>query len=47
MGPLTGQAISINRIMRAHGHRFIYDYETMNAALERSGFINITQAQCE
>jgi predicted SAM-dependent methyltransferase len=43
IGPLSGSAVSINRIMRAHGHQFIYDYEIMKMALEHSGFINITK----
>ncbi|HLZ89424.1 MAG TPA: methyltransferase domain-containing protein [Puia sp.] len=34
-------AISINRIMRLHGHLFIYDAETMGYLLEKAGFRNI------
>jgi predicted SAM-dependent methyltransferase len=38
-------AMSINRIFRAHGHRFIYDFATLNVLLEKAGFINITKAR--
>jgi len=31
----------INGIFRGHGHRFIYDYETMKKLLEQAGFTNI------
>ena len=33
--------MSINRIMRAHGHRFIYDFETLRAVLADVGFREI------
>lgn len=33
--------ISLNRIMRGHGHLFIYDFETMSLLLEKAGFKNI------
>lgn len=36
-------AMSVNRIMRLHGHQFIYDFETMRALLERSGFHEIRE----
>jgi len=32
---------SINRIMRAHGHRFIYDFQTLALLLRAAGFANI------
>jgi predicted SAM-dependent methyltransferase len=34
-------AMSINRIMRAHGHQFIYDFDTLKPMLERAGFSQI------
>ncbi|HCN84102.1 MAG TPA: hypothetical protein DIT07_10865, partial [Sphingobacteriaceae bacterium] len=33
--------ISINRIFRSHGHRFIYDYETMELLLKQAGFTTV------
>ena len=33
--------MSVNRIMRAHGHRFIYDFETLRAVLADVGFREI------
>lgn len=43
IGPISTPAVSINRIMRAHGHQFIYDFETMKSALETAGFSEITR----
>jgi predicted SAM-dependent methyltransferase len=34
-------SMSINRIFYAHGHRFIYDFETLAASLKRAGFVDI------
>jgi predicted SAM-dependent methyltransferase len=39
-------AMSINRIFRAHGHQFIYDFYTLKAMLEQVGFADITRHQC-
>jgi predicted SAM-dependent methyltransferase len=36
-------AMSINRIMREHEHRFIYDYETLHAMLTTCGFFEINK----
>ena len=33
--------MSINRIMRSHGHQFIYDYDTMAALLAKAQFSKI------
>jgi predicted SAM-dependent methyltransferase len=33
--------MSVNRIMRAHGHRFIYDFKTLRAILADAGFSEI------
>ena len=38
-------AMSINRIFREHGHRFIYDFATLNAMLETVGFVEIRKAK--
>jgi predicted SAM-dependent methyltransferase len=38
-------AMSINRIFRAHGHQFIYDFATLNAMLEKTGFIEIRKTK--
>ena len=32
----------INNFFRAWGHKFIYDYELLQNAMNRAGFINIT-----
>jgi predicted SAM-dependent methyltransferase len=39
--PFVTPIISINRIFRAHGHQFIWDFETLRVALVRAGFIDI------
>jgi predicted SAM-dependent methyltransferase len=36
-------AMSLNRIFRAHGHQFIYDFHTLQAMLEHVGFAEITK----
>lgn len=36
--PFYTPMMSVNRIFRAHGHQFIYDLETMAAALLHAGF---------
>lgn len=41
--PIASPMVSVNRIFRAHGHRFIWDYETMRKALERTGFRDIAK----
>jgi len=33
--------MSVNRIFYDHGHRFIYDFETMRAVLAAAGFKDI------
>ena len=33
--------LSVNRIFRAHGHLFIYDFETMSLLLRDAGFVDI------
>ncbi len=43
IGPIASPAVSINRIMRSHGHQFIYDYETLKAALETTRFSDVRQ----
>jgi predicted SAM-dependent methyltransferase len=36
-------AMSVNRIFRAHGHQFIYDFATLSTMLIKVGFIEITK----
>jgi predicted SAM-dependent methyltransferase len=36
-------AMSVSRIYREWGHRFIYDFETLHALLARHGFIDISR----
>lgn len=36
--PLTTPIVSVNRIFRAHGHQFIWDFETLRDALLGAGF---------
>jgi predicted SAM-dependent methyltransferase len=36
-------AMTINRIFRAHGHQFIYDFSTMAAMLEKVGFVEVNK----
>ncbi len=43
--PFYTPMMSVNRIMRAHGHQFIYDFETMKAILLHAGFREVTQRQ--
>jgi len=38
-------AMSVNRIMYGHGHRFIFDFATMKAVLEHAGFSDV--AKCK
>jgi predicted SAM-dependent methyltransferase len=40
-------AMSINSVMRGHGHQFIYDYETLRELLAASGFIEIRKRKCK
>lgn len=37
--------MSVNRIFYKHGHRFIYDFETMRAILERAGFVDVERCE--
>jgi predicted SAM-dependent methyltransferase len=37
--------VSINRIFREHGHCFIWDYETLRAALLHAGFAQVDRRQ--
>jgi predicted SAM-dependent methyltransferase len=39
--PLTTPIVSVNRIFRAHGHQFIWDFETLRDALLVAGFTRI------
>lgn len=38
---LYSPIMSVNRIFRAHGHLFIYDFDTLQQLLAKNGFINI------
>lgn len=38
-------AMSVNRIFRAHGHQFIYDFPTMAAMLEKVGFVEVSKSR--
>jgi predicted SAM-dependent methyltransferase len=38
---LYAPIMSVNRIFRAHGHQFIYDFETCAQLLKRNGFVDI------
>jgi len=33
--------MSVNRIFRAHGHQFIYDFETCAQLLKKNGFVDV------
>ncbi len=35
---LYSPMMSVNRIFRSHGHRFIYDFDTLSQLLQRQGF---------
>lgn len=37
-------AIDFNRIMHEHGHRFIYDFNTISALLRAAGFVDIKKS---
>jgi hypothetical protein len=37
--------MSVNRIFREHGHQFIYDFSTMAAMLEKTGFVGVRKAR--
>jgi predicted SAM-dependent methyltransferase len=43
---IYSSAMTINRIMRNHGHQFIYDFATMEKLLARSCFCEITKTRC-
>lgn len=43
--PFYTPMMSVNRIMRAHGHRFIYDFPTMREILLHVGFSEVNQRQ--
>ena len=34
-------AMSVNRILREHGHQFIYDFATLKDMLKAAGFVSI------
>jgi predicted SAM-dependent methyltransferase len=36
-------AMSVNRIFQEFGHRFIYDFATLQAMLERNGFVDVAK----
>jgi predicted SAM-dependent methyltransferase len=38
---LRSPAVSINRLFRGHGHQFIYDFPTLQAMLDQTGFVSI------
>lgn len=38
-------AMSLNRIMRDHGHRFIYDFATLSALCEMAGLEQVVRCQ--
>ena len=40
---LYSPAMSLNRIFRAYGHQFIYDFATLSLALSTTGFIDIAR----
>ena len=42
--PIATPMVSVNRIFRKHGHLFIWDFETLAAALLKSGFHDVTKA---
>jgi predicted SAM-dependent methyltransferase len=35
--------MSVNRIFKEWGHKFIYDFETLRAMLERRGFVDVVE----
>jgi predicted SAM-dependent methyltransferase len=39
--PFVTPIVSVNRIFRAWGHKFVWDYETLRLALLRAGFANV------
>ena len=45
LGDIYTPAMSVNRIMRDHGHKFIYDYATLRIALEAAQFVDVIQQQ--
>lgn len=40
-GGLYSPIMSVNRIFRAHGHRFIYDFDTFRQLLTKNDFMNV------
>jgi len=42
--PLATPMVSVNRIFRYHGHLFIWDFETLAAALYKCGFQTVNKA---
>lgn len=40
-GGIYSPILSVNRIFRAHGHLFIYDFDLVRQLLHRNGFVNI------
>lgn len=43
--PFYSPMMSVNRIMRSHGHKFIYDFQTMREILLHVGFSEVNQRQ--
>lgn len=39
--------MSVNRIFRAHGHLFIYDFDTLRQMLEKNGFVKVRREGCK
>lgn len=39
------RALALGEIFFMHGHRCMYDYETLRRALERAGFVNIVKSE--
>jgi predicted SAM-dependent methyltransferase len=38
-------SMSINRVFRAHGHQFIYDFDTLAKMLGAAGFVDVVKLQ--
>ena len=43
--PFVTPLVSVNRIFREHGHRFIWDFDTLKAALMLAGFKQVQACQ--
>jgi len=42
---LYSPMMSVNRIFRAHGHQFIYDFQTFDLLLHKNGFTEVQKAE--